>query len=55
MAYHSSNAAEMAIEQKNDKYKIEFQKIMRQYKAEYTDLNVEYPERIVRYENILNC
>lgn len=55
MAYHSSNAAEMAIEQKNDKYKIEFQEIMRQYKTEYTDLNVEYPQRIVRYENILNC
>ena len=53
MAYHSSNAAEMAIEQKDDKCKKEFQNIMRQYRKEYTDLNVEFPERIARYESIL--
>lgn len=53
MAYHSSNAAEMAIEQKDDKRKKEFQNIMRQYRKEYTDLNVEFPERIARYESIL--
>lgn len=55
MAYHSSNAAEMAIEQKDDKYKAEFQEIMRQYKEEYISLNLRYPERVMRYENILNC
>lgn len=53
LAYHSSNAAEIAIEQKDDKSKKEFQNIMRQYKKEYTDLNAEFPERIARYESIL--
>lgn len=53
MAYHSSNAAEIAIEQKDDKCKKEFQSIMRQYRKEYIHLNVEFPERIARYESIL--
>lgn len=54
MAYHSSNAAEMAIEQNDSRYKKEFHEIMRQYKKEYIKLNIEYPERIARYESILN-
>lgn len=53
MAYHSSNAAEMAIEQENIMYKKEFQDIMKQYKKEYIDLNIMFPDRVKRYERLL--
>lgn len=53
MAYHSSNAAEMAIEQENITYKKEFQDIMKQYKKEYIDLNIMFPDRVKRYERLL--
>ena len=53
MAYHSSNAAEMAIEQENIMYKKEFQDIMNQYKKEYIDLNIMFPDRVKRYERLL--
>lgn len=53
LAYHSSNATEMAIEQKNENYKILFQNIMRQYRKVYTELNAEFPDRIARYEKLL--
>lgn len=53
MAYHSSNAAQMAIEQRDNDYKKKFQGIMRLYQREYIELNSEYPERIQRYEDLL--
>lgn len=53
LAYHSSNAAEIAIEQGKEQNKKEFQQFMRQYKKEYLALNVQYPERIKRYCDLL--
>ena len=53
MAYHSSNAAEMAIEQENITYKKEFQDIMKQYSKEYIELNKTFPERVIRYNKIM--
>lgn len=54
LAYHSSNAAEIAIGQNLKQEKIEFQNFMQKYKQEYLSLNTEYPERIARYQNLLN-
>lgn len=55
LAYHSSNAAEIAIAQRDDKAKAEFQKFMLQYEQEYISLNMQYPERILRYQNLMKC
>lgn len=53
LAYHSSNATEVAISQKQKVAKKEFQELMRRYKQEYISLNIQYPERIKRYCNLL--
>jgi Glycosyltransferases involved in cell wall biogenesis len=53
LAYHSSNATEIAAAQGCEKAKKEFQNIMYQYKQEYILLNRQYPERIKRYCNLL--
>ncbi len=53
MAYHASNAAEVAIENNDEKAKEIFQQFMIQYKQEYIALNQQYPERIERYNRIL--
>lgn len=54
LAYHSSNAAEIAIGQGQEMAKREFQGIMRQYEQEYISLNQQHPERIERYYDLLN-
>jgi len=51
--YHSSNAVETAIEQKAEKEKKEFQKLMKLYENEYMELNREHPDRISRYYRLL--
>ena len=53
LAYHSSNAAEIAISQNLESAKKEFQRFMRQYEQEYVSLNSQYPERIQRYYHLL--
>lgn len=53
MAYHSSNAAEIAIAQGEKNAKKEFQRIMRLYEQEYVTLNTQYPERIQRFYGLL--
>lgn len=53
LAYHSSNAAEIAMEQRDAEAVDYFQNYMRQYHNEYTLLNKEYPERIKRYIRIM--
>ncbi|MDE7312841.1 MAG: glycosyltransferase [Eubacterium sp.] len=53
LAYHSSNAAEIALHEGNQQAKEEFQKIMRQYEQEYVVLNAQYPQRIQRYMDLL--
>jgi hypothetical protein len=54
MAYHSSNAVEIAIEQKEWESKEYFQSCMRRYEKEYIDLNQSYPERIKRFKQLMN-
>lgn len=53
MAYHSSNAAEIAFLQGDKTAQKEFQKIMELYEHEYIKLNGQYPERIQRYQELL--
>lgn len=53
MAYHASNAAEIAIEHNDEAAKKIFQQFMIQYKQEYIGLNQQYPERIERYNKLL--
>ena len=54
LAYHSSNAAEIAYNQQNKNALQTFQSFMSQYKQEYIDLNIQYPDRVERYRKILN-
>lgn len=54
LAYHSSNVADLAREQKNYGILRYAQGLMENYKDEYIALNLEYPERILRYQDILN-
>lgn len=54
LAYHSSNAAEIAISRGDVQAKKEFQKIMRRYAPEYMLLNQQYPKRIQRYCDLLH-
>ena len=54
LAYHSSNATEIAIAQGQEKAKKEFQRFMHQYEQEYIALNTQYPHRIERYCYLLN-
>lgn len=53
MAYHSSNAVEIAIEQGNKDAKKDFQRIMQLYEQEYVSLNIQYPRRIQRFYGLL--
>lgn len=53
LAYHSSNVAEIAWEQRNQEVLSECQRIMDKYKSEYISLNCEHEDRIERYEEIL--
>lgn len=53
LAYHSSNAAEIAEAQGQEEAKKEFQRFMERYKQEYISLNTQYPERIRRYCSLL--
>lgn len=54
LAYHSSNAAEIAIAQGQTNAVEEFQRYMMKYKQEYVSLNKQYPERIQRYNDLLS-
>lgn len=52
LAYHTSNVAELAFNQK-DKYILkQCQDIMRKYEKEYISLNKQYPQRIERYKDL---
>lgn len=53
LAYHSSNAAEIASAQGQENAKKDFQKFMRLYKQEYISLNTQHPERIKKYCSLL--
>lgn len=53
MAYHSSNATEIAIAQGKMEAKKTFQRFMRLYEHEYVSLNTKYPDRIQRYYDLL--
>ena len=53
LAYHSSNAAEIAVNLEEEEAKKEFQKLMRQYEKQYVLLNMQHPERIQRYYSLL--
>ncbi len=55
LAYHSSNAAEIAIHQEKAEAKREFQHFMKLYEKEYVELNSQYPERIERYYRLLKA
>lgn len=54
LVYHSSNVAEIACKQNNQEVLIRCQKIMQQYEKEYKETNQQYPDRIERYNRILN-
>ncbi len=53
LAYHSSNATEIAAIQGQKEAQKEFQRFMEMYKQEYISLNTQYPERIKRYCDLL--
>ena len=53
LAYHSSNVAELAYRQNDGKALLYCQNIMRKYEDVYISLNQPYPERILRYKQIL--
>lgn len=55
LAYHSSNLAEIAYQQKNQEALLFCQDIMRQYKKIYIKLNCDHIEYIQRYNRILAC
>ena len=54
LAYHASNAAEIAILNNNHVAKMEFQKFMIDYEQDYIVSNSQYPDRIERYYTILS-
>jgi len=53
LAYHASNVAELAYEQKNREVSDECQRYMRDYQTVYEQTNQGYPERIERYRKII--
>lgn len=53
LAYHSSNVAELAYEQKDGIILKECQEIMRKYSKQYYQTNQNYEERITRFRNLL--
>lgn len=54
MAYHCSNVAEIAFQQKKTQEFLYCIDKMKQYKEEYIQTNQSYPERIQRYNAILS-
>lgn len=54
LAYHSSNVAELAYEQKNEEVLLKCQRIMEQYKQEYYVTNEQFLNRIERFNKIIN-
>lgn len=54
MAYHSSNAAEVAYKLKDRHALRDFQEYMRRFEKEYISLNLQNPDRIDRYIRILD-
>ena len=54
LAYHSSNAAQVAYEQEEYEALKIFQEFMKTYEEEYVVLNRQWPERICRYREILS-
>lgn len=54
MVYHCSNVAEIAFRQKSESVLEYCKEQMRCYKDEYIQTNTAYPERIQRYNTILN-
>ena len=53
LAYHSCNAAEIAVKQNDEQNLKKCQMIMNQYRNEYEITNQEYPERISHYIDVL--
>ena len=53
MAYHASNAVEIAIKENDKSAKMFFQNIMRIYESVYSNLNFKHPERVERYKKLL--
>ncbi len=53
-AYRATLVAAQAYEQKNETYLIMCQNIMKKYEESYRKTNTEYPDRIRRYNEILN-
>lgn len=53
LVYHSSNVAELAYGQKNREVLAHCQDLMKKYELEYINLNLQFPERIERYNKIL--
>lgn len=54
LAYHSANVAELALEQKNRKAFLTCKNIMSLYRKEYESTNIQYPERLKRFFEILD-
>lgn len=54
LAYHSSNVAKLAYEQKDKVVLAQSQELMKKYENEYRALNGDYPERICEFERTLN-
>ncbi len=54
LAYHSSNAAQVAYEKGNKDMLYEFQQFMIKYRDEYISLNEHHPDRISRYKQIID-
>lgn len=54
LAYHGSNVAELAYEQKDSVVLKECQEIMLKYSKEYFETNREYVDRVLRFNQILN-
>lgn len=53
LAYHSSNVAELSFQQGNRSALVRCQEIMRQYGNDYRITNEMYPDRVARYNKIL--
>ena len=54
-AYHASNVAEIALNQKNKTALAKAQKIMQDYHKEYFSTNSDYPDRLERYDSLLKA
>lgn len=53
LSYHCSNVAELAYQQKNSKALEYCQGLMRKYQDDYISLNKSYPDRLKKYQKIL--